>query len=221
MLHRLSDLDARVRHAAASYDWAGLIPELHGFCATDLSAFYFDIRKDSLYCDRPDAKRRRAARTVLDHLHRCLCLWLAPTLVFTAEEAWTTRFGEEDSVHLHQFPTLPAEWRNEALAAKWARIRARRDTLTAALEKLRATKEIGASLQAALQLDPSDEDTALLPADEWAELTITSHAALAPGPSTVLIAPGEKCLRCWRVLPEVGSSRLCLRCSDAVQTRQG
>ena len=124
MLHRLSDLDARVRHAAASYDWAGLIPELHGFCATDLSAFYFDIRKDSLYCDRPDAKRRRAARTVLDHLHRCLCLWLAPTLVFTAEEAWTTRFGEEDSVHLHQFPTLPAEWRNEALAAKWARIRA-------------------------------------------------------------------------------------------------
>ena len=214
MLHRLSELDARVRHAAHSYDWAGLIPELHHFCATDLSAFYFDIRKDSLYCDAPSAPRRRAARTVLDHLHRCLCIWLAPTLVFTAEEAWTARFGEEDSVHLQQFPPIPAEWRDDALAQKWRHVRARRDVLTAALEKLRASKEIGSSLQAALSL--TDEDAALLSAEHWAELTITSQASVAPGTPAVLIAPGCKCVRCWRVLPEVGENGLCLRCTDAV-----
>ena len=91
-----------------------MYPELHAFCAADLSAFYFDVRKDALYCDRPDSPRRRAARTVLDTLHRCLTAWLAPVLVFTAEEAWTARFGgRADSVHLQQFPEIPAEWRDD------------------------------------------------------------------------------------------------------------
>ena len=94
VLHRLTELDARIRAATESYDWTGVYPELHDFCATDLSAFYFDVRKDALYCDRPDSLRRRAARTVLDHLHRCLTTWLAPVLCFTAEEAWGARFGE-------------------------------------------------------------------------------------------------------------------------------
>ena len=96
VLHRLTELDARIRAAVASYDWTGVYPELHNFCAIDLSAFYFDIRKDALYCDRPDSLRRRAARTVLDHLHRCLRTWLAPVLCFTAEEAWGARFGDDD-----------------------------------------------------------------------------------------------------------------------------
>ena len=104
VLHRLTELDARIRAAVASYDWTGVYPELHNFCAADLSAFYFDIRKDAIYCDRPDSLRRRAARTVLDHLHRCLTTWLAPVLCFTAEEAWGARFGEADSVHLQLFP---------------------------------------------------------------------------------------------------------------------
>ncbi len=113
VLHRLSELDTLVRTAVESHDWTGVYPALHGFCATDLSAFYFDIRKDALYCDRPDSLRRRAARTVLDHLHRCLTTWLAPVLVFTAEEAWTARFGEDDSVHLQDFPDVPAAWRDD------------------------------------------------------------------------------------------------------------
>ena len=107
VLHRLTELDARIRAAVQSYDWTGVYPELHNFCATDLSAFYFDVRKDAIYCDRPDSLRRRAARTVLDHLHRCLTTWLAPVLCFTAEEAWCARFGEQDSVHLQLFPELP------------------------------------------------------------------------------------------------------------------
>ena len=94
VLHRLTELDARIRAAVESYDWTGVYPELHNFCATDLSAFYFDVRKDAIYCDRPDSLRRRAARTVLDHLHRCLTTWLAPVLCFTAEEAWCARFDE-------------------------------------------------------------------------------------------------------------------------------
>ena len=105
------------------YDWSGVYPEVHQFCATDLSAFYFDVRKDAIYCDAASNHKRRASRTVLDHLHRCLTTWLAPVLCFTAEEAWCARFGDTDSVHLQQFPDLPAEWRDDPLAAKWAQIR--------------------------------------------------------------------------------------------------
>jgi isoleucyl-tRNA synthetase len=233
MLHRLSELDAKLRHAAESYDWAGIIPELHGFCATDLSAFYFDVRKDALYCDRPDALRRRAARTVLDHLHRCLCIWLAPTLVFTAEEAWTARFGEQASVHLEQFPAVPAEWRDDALAAKWDEIRALRRRVTVPLEDARRAGAIGASLQASVTLPLGARELALLDAETWAELAIVSALDTIYDPqrdSGVLDgnqlevrvdrAPGEKCARCWRVLPEVGHgpshAPLCRRCDEAV-----
>ena len=104
VLHRLTELDARIRAAVQSYDWTGVYPELHNFCATDLSAFYFDVRKDAIYCDRPDSLRRRAARTVLDHLHRCLTTWLAPVLCFTAEEAWCARFGEQRQRASATFP---------------------------------------------------------------------------------------------------------------------
>src|ERR1700733_4436832 len=127
ILHLLTGLDAKIRAAVESYDWTGVYPEIHNFCATDLSAFYFDIRKDAVYCDRPDSVRRRAARTVLDQLHRCLCTWLAPVLCFTAEEAWTARFGDltgghPDSVHLQLFPEVPDGWRDDRLGAKWDQV---------------------------------------------------------------------------------------------------
>ena len=139
------------RAPSTAYDWTGVYPELHNFCAADLSAFYFDIRKDALYCDRPDSLRRRAARTVLDHLHRCLTTWLAPVLCFTAEEAWTARFGEDASVHLEHFPDSPARWRDAALAAKWERIRdIRRAHHRRARGSARKAGEIGSSLQAAV-----------------------------------------------------------------------
>jgi isoleucyl-tRNA synthetase len=228
VLHRLAELDALVRGAAdpasaTRFDWTGVVPELHNFCATDLSAFYFDIRK--LYCDRADSPRRRAARTVLDALHRCLTAWLAPVLVFTAEEAWLARFPDEaDSIHLREFPAIPAEWRDAALAAKWARVRELRGLVTAELEKARAEKRIGASLQAMPLLAAPAADQALLPPELWAEICITSGMELAAGDpprAEFRPAPGQKCERCWRVLPEVGSSArhptLCLRCEDAVE----
>jgi isoleucyl-tRNA synthetase len=226
VLHRLTELDAKIRAAVESYDWTGVYPELHNFCATDLSAFYFDIRKDAIYCDRPDSLRRRAARTVLDHLHRCLTTWLAPVLCFTAEEAWTARFDDADSVHLELFPTLPHAWRDDALGAKWEQIRTIRRRITLPIEEARAAKTLGASLQAAVTLKLAADEAELLSADEWAEIAIVSAVKAISGvgdePATITPAPGTKCVRCWRVLPEVGSVAahplLCLRCADAVES---
>jgi isoleucyl-tRNA synthetase len=224
ILHRLTEIDARMRRAAHDYDWRGVYPELHVFCATDLSAFYFDIRKDTLYCDRPDSLKRRACRTVLDILHRCLTTWLAPALCFTAEEAWTARFGEESSVHLALWPEIPADWRDEDLARRWTALRAARATLTTELEGARQRGEIGASLQAQAVLGGETADW--LDSREWEELAIVSHVSVRAtiGPFQAEIAPaaGCKCARCWRVLAEVGSSSrhpaLCLRCIDAVDS---
>jgi isoleucyl-tRNA synthetase len=225
VLHRLTELDARVRRAVESHDWNGVIPEIHGFCNNDLSAFYFDIRKDAVYCDARASLRRRACRTVLDRLHRCLTTWLAPVLCFTAEEAWLARFGEAaESVHLQLFPELPAEWRDEALAAKWARIREARRVVTTELERARAAGEMGSSLQAAPVLVLPAEDLSLLEAPGWAEVCITSGFALEEGPlpaARFAPAPGAKCERCWKVLPEVGQSQkhptLCRRCEAVVE----
>jgi isoleucyl-tRNA synthetase len=225
ILHRMTELDAKIHAAVESYDWTGVYPEIHNFCATDLSAFYFDIRKDAVYCDRPDSVRRRSARTVLDHLHRCLCTWLAPVLCFTAEEAWTARFGEEDSVHLHLFPTLPHEWQDDALAAKWEQLRAIRRRITVPLEEARRANVIGASLQASVTLKLAPDEAELLSRDDWAELAIVSEVRSVAGsgddPAEIAVAPGSKCDRCWRVLPEVGTNKahptLCLRCTGAVE----
>ncbi|HEX6012530.1 MAG TPA: isoleucine--tRNA ligase, partial [Geminicoccaceae bacterium] len=149
VLHRLAELDALVRECNRDFDFPRLYGAVHNFCATDLSAFYFDVRKDALYCDPADGVRRRAARTVLDELFRCLTAWLAPVLAFTAEEAWLTRHPDGGSVHLRTFPEVPAEWRDPELGERWERVRRVRRVITGALELERKEKRIGASLQAA------------------------------------------------------------------------
>jgi isoleucyl-tRNA synthetase len=225
VLHRLVELDVLIRDAVASHDWTGVYPAVHNFCAADLSAFYFDIRKDAVYCDRPDAPRRRAARTVLDHLHRCLCTWLAPVMPFTAEEAWIARFGEADSVHLHTFPEIPANWGDRDLAAKWQSLREVRRVITTALEAARQAGQITASLQAQVELTLPETEFAALAGTDWAELAIVSGVDVRRGDALearVSVADGQKCARCWRVLPEVGQSvrhpLLCQRCDDAVES---
>jgi isoleucyl-tRNA synthetase len=236
VLHRLSELDGKVRAGAEDFDLHTLYMELHNFCAVDLSAFYFDIRKDSLYCDAAGSLRRRAVRTVLHEVLTHLTAWLAPVLCFTAEEAWQHRPWKdgEESVHLRLFPKVPAGWRDDSLAQRWNRLRDLRRVVTGAIEIERAAKRIGSSLQA--------HPTVYAPADyaqavdgmDLAELAITSTATLrvaAPpaGAFTladlpelgVVVEPaeGEKCERCWRVLLEVGHhgrDGLCARCADAV-----
>ncbi len=235
VLHRLWELDAVVRRSAEEYDFHTLFTALHSFCAVDLSAFYFDIRKDSLYCDRPDEPRRRACRTVLDEVFSCLTAWLAPILCFTAEEAWRHRAGGEESVHLRLFPAIPADWRDQPLAERWARVREVRKVVTGALELERAAKRIGSSLQAAPAVFLDEAHRRALAGLDLAEIAITSGIAFADGPPPegaftlpeapgIAVAPapaeGDKCERCWRVLPEVGSRddhrSLCGRCAEAV-----
>ncbi len=227
ILHRVSELDARLRRAVATHDWTGVYPDIHAFCSADLSAFYFDIRKDSIYCDKPDAPRRRAARTVLDWLHRCLCTWLAPVLCFTAEEAWTARFGDGASVHLQTFPVEPRQWTNASLAEKFGRIRDVRREITTAIEQKRAAGEIKSSLEAAVEIAAHPAAAELMTAEDWQDIAIVSHAGIERSGGTgtavrVLVAPGTKCVRCWRVLTEVGTvaahPALCLRCADAVDS---
>jgi isoleucyl-tRNA synthetase len=236
VLHRLWELDALVRHSCGEYDFQRMFRELHDFCAMDLSAFYFDIRKDSLYCDAVADPRRRAARTVLNELFSCLTAWLAPILCFTAEEAWLSRNpGENESVHLRTFPEIPAAWRNDELAAKWDKVRGVRRVVTGALELERAEKRIGSSLQAAPKVYVTANHKAALDGLDLAEIAITSDAELLEGEAPesafaledvpgvgVVSAPaeGEKCERCWRILPEVGANAeapgVCGRCANAV-----
>ena len=239
VLDRLWRLDQRLRKACNDYEFHGLFSELHNFCAIDLSAFYLDIRKDSLYCDRLDDKRRRAARTVLDTLFDCLTAWLAPFICFTAEEAWLTRHPDRspgNSIHLRTFPEIPDAWRDDKLMDKWREIRAVRRVVTGALEKERAEKRIGSSLQAAPVIHAPAKTEQLFAGLEAAELFITSGAtfvatdkpagaftledvvgvAVVPNPAT-----GEKCERCYQVLEEVGKSTahptVCNRCADAAE----
>jgi isoleucyl-tRNA synthetase len=218
MLHRLWELNAKIAQAVESHDWTGVYPALHHFSATDLSAFYFDIRKDSLYCDRPDSKKRRASRSLLDILHRCLTAWLAPVLPFTAEEAFCARHGGDVSVHATQFPEIPDAWRNDALAETWGKIREHRTGVTGAIELWRRDKTIGSSLQAEAILSP--EALSLLgDLNVWADICITS-SAVSGLHNAAAIAPGTKCERCWRVLEQVGTHSehptLCNRCCEAV-----
>ena len=235
VLHRLAELDTRVRDGYAAYDFQGVTQTLVNFCTLDLSAFYFDVRKDVLYCDG-DTLRRRAARTVLDLIFHRLTTWLAPALVFTMEEVWLERFpGAGSSLHLQDMPQTPQAWLNPELAAKWARVRAARRAVTAALEVERTNKVIGSSLEAAPQVFVADaalQET--LGSVPFEDVCITSdidirHGA-APDPAFQLPetegigvifhkAPGDKCLRCWKILPDVGTHKhpgTCKRCSDAL-----
>ena len=222
VLHRINELDAVVRADIEKYEFNHALIELHNFCAVDLSAFYFDIRKDSLYCDRPDEKRRRAARTVMEYLFSYLVAWLAPILCFTAEEAWLMRSGAaESSIHLQQFPKTPKEWRDDKLAEKWAKIRELRRTATGAMELARNEKKIGSSLEAHVKIALTSEQKALFTDARAEEVFICSQITPVPdGDVGVEAATGKKCERCWQVLPEVGSHKdhpdLCNRCHDAV-----
>jgi len=189
VLHRLWELDQRMRAVLDGFDFHAFFTELHAFCAVDLSAFYFDIRKDALYCDRADEPRRRAARTVLDILFHHLTAWLAPVLCFTAEEAWRARAEEggakaEDSVHLRAYPEVPEDWRDDALAAKWQTVRDLRRVVTGAIEIARAEKQLGSSLQAHPVVQAGEEYIKSVDGLDMAEIAITSGLDLSPPDSS-------------------------------------
>ncbi len=242
MLHRLVEMDRLVRRCIADFDFHTLWIELHNFCTNDLSAFYFDIRKDSLYCDAPSELRRRACRTVLSHLFDALVTWLAPVCCFTADEAYLTRrFGSieaapaGESIHLLTYPDIPSSWLNDALAARWAEVRGVRRVILGALERERAEKRIRGSLEAAPTVFVTPQQAEALQDLNLAEIAIVSgvdlHVKAAPAEAFTLpdvkgcgVLPikteDARCERCWQHLPDVGSHPehpdACARCADAV-----
>lgn len=222
MLARLKSLDDQCRAAIEDYDWPRMMAAINGFVTVDLSAFYFDVRKDSLYCDRPDAPRRRACRTVVATLFDWLVHWLSPVLVFTAEEAFEHRHGE-GSVHLGRYPDLPEAWRNAALEARFERLRELRSLVTQAIEPMRRDKQVGASAEVAVRLVlPDPADRSLVASVDFAELGIVASVEVVPGSGAAPVAEAApsaapRCARCWRHLPDVDpESGLCGRCADAV-----
>ena len=215
MLHKLAELDGRVREAYANFDFARVVAALSAFMNADLSAFYFDVRKDALYCEPPSSLKRRGALQAIEQIFRALTIWLAPVLVFTAEEAWSSRDPAHRSVHLEQFPEIPSDWRDDPLAKRWETIRALRLVVTGAIEIARANKEIGSSLEAAPRVYLSrPEHVEALRGVDFAEVCITSDIAIEtrrPPPEgsfrlpelpdvavVVERARGIKCARSWR-----------------------
>ena len=235
VLHRLWALDREIRGAYERYAFQEVTRALVDFCQTDLSALFFDIRRDSLYCDATASPRRRAARTVMDLAFERLTIWLAPLTPFTTEEAWETRFPDAGSNCLRVIPETPETWRNDAEADRWARIQAVTSVVTGALEVERREKRIGAALEAAPQVHVSSPELlAAFDGLDAAEVFRTSGAVLVAGDGPaeafrlaevvpgVAVEPtradGCKCLRCWRVLPEVTPPKmLCLRCEEVVE----
>ncbi|MBD25944.1 MAG: isoleucine--tRNA ligase [Candidatus Marinimicrobia bacterium] len=235
VLHRTWQLDQLIRKSIDDFDFHGLFSELHNFCAVDLSAFYFDIRKDALYCDGLNSLRRRASRSVLEMLYECLVKWLAPFACFTAEEAWLERHPQSGgSVHLEQFPDIPESWCDFSLAERWAKVRTVRRVVTGALEKERSSKRIGASLQAHPKVWVPADLLAAVNDHQMEDICITSAITInegkppnesyvlpdVPGVGVIVeTASGDKCQRCWKVLPDVGMHShpgVCRRCDEAV-----
>ncbi len=221
MLHRIAELDMVVEEGYNAFDFKKVFAELFRFMTVELSAFYFDIRKDALYCDAPSSFKRRASLQVVGHLFDHLVKWLAPLMPFTMEEAWLLRNPDAESVHMEQFSKADPVWKDEALATKWRKIRKVRRVVTGALEVERREKRIGSSLESSPDVYISDKELLSVLDDlDFAEICITSQINILEGnaPQNAFAledvkgvgvvhksAEGKKCARSWRILSEVGS----------------
>ena len=238
ILSKIYDLDLLLKNSIKELDFNKFYTELHNFCANELSAFYFDIRKDTVYCDRPDNPKRIACLYVMHQIFMCLVHWLAPVLSFTAEEAWKAYNPEGESIHLNQFPDIPPEWSNAALENKWKNIQSLRKTITESIEIERAAKTVGSSLECEISVYINDLETLkMLEKADIAELSIVSKAKIinAQSPSNAAVneelgigvvvkkTSGVKCDRCWKISTEIakhdteyGTANLCDRCHTAI-----
>lgn len=233
ILHCLKKLEQQREKILENYDFSAFYNELHNFCAIDLSAFYFDTRKDCLYCDDQKSLTRQATQTVMFFIFNNLTLWLAPTLSFTAEEAWQSFYGDNSSIHLQNFEKLPDAWTNNALEQRFIFLRNIRKVITGGIELKRASKVIGSSLEADVTIYVNAETANKIKDIDWAELTIVSKATIIikspPANSfkldeledigvVVKLADGEKCARCWQIKIKSDENKdLCHRCNNVVK----
>lgn len=238
VLHRLYELEQLHNKCVDDYSLMIFYNQLHTFCSLDLSAFYFDIRKDALYCDHKNDVKRRAALSVMDTVFHYLIKWLAPVLSFTAEEAWHSyKKNDESSIHEELFLPCDKKWQNELLSDAWKKLRHLRRVMTTALEVERNAKTFGSSLQASLYIYVNSELDVFLKKFDLAEVTITSKVSIVVGSPpanaftlddvdhvgvVVTLADGQKCERCWKTCEEVGDiSRshptICTRCEKIIE----
>jgi isoleucyl-tRNA synthetase len=219
VLHLLASLDTELKDAAGAFEFNRYARALTDFANADLSAFFFDIRKDCLYCDAPDGLKRRSYRTALDILFHALVRYAAPILCFTAEEVWGTRYPDAGSVHLLEWPEVEGLWIDEGLAQNWQQLRALRLDVSAAIEPMRKAKELGSSLEAKVAIGSPERPPAT--PSELTELFIVSDVQLETTDTTqvvVHVTDWHKCGRCWRHLPEVKEDGdLCDRCESVVE----
>jgi len=227
-LHRLVELNDVLQDSIAHYDINKYFTTLHTFCSNDLSAFYFDIRKDCLYCDDKNSTKRKAYRYVVHQLFQHIIRWLAPVIVFTSEEAWKS-LGNASSIHLEEFLTPNEAWRNANLAEKINRVKEIRRLITTKIEVMRKDKIVGSSLQASVVVYDSENKMPDFSEEFWNEITITSGFKILREavPSTienidgigidVVVATGHKCERCWKIVENLDENNLCERCQQVVK----
>ena len=228
LLHRVAILNQSIKMKTENYEMHSIYTEIHNFCSIELSSFYFDIRKDLLYCGDPHGIERRGCRTALEILFKSITSWLAPILCFTAEEAWQSWVNnKENSIHLRTHPDIPSEWIDHSLSKKWERIRLIRSIVLSSIENARNENLIKSSLQAKVLIKISENDKKLFQNIDAADLFITSGVLFIdkkiPKPEVEIeIAEGKKCARCWKILPEVFEDEgICNRCTSVLESIDG
>jgi isoleucyl-tRNA synthetase len=204
MLHRIHDLNESFKNYFKSYDFHNLYKELLNFCTVDLSAFYFDIRKDALYCDPKDSERRKSSIIVLNIILESLIKWFAPILSFTTEEIFTLINKDKKSIHLEKFMEFPKSFKNENLSEKWKELKKIRDICNISIEEKRASKEIGSSLESDITIKLNTKLFKVVTNIDFSELCITSNARVEKIESEEITvetkkAEGEKCPVCWKI----------------------
>ncbi|MDC1356088.1 isoleucine--tRNA ligase [Pseudomonadota bacterium] len=227
VLHRVSELSKKIEENTKEFNLHDIYTDIHNFCTIDLSAFYFDIRKDTLYCDELKGKNRRSCRTVMDILFKSLTTWLAPIICFTAEEAWQNRYkDQENSVHLQTYFKSESGWNNETLGNKWTEIRELRSMVTTAIEEKRKDGLLGSSLQARVIIEANKSIYNKLNDIDLPEIFICSDVEMNLNNKLennyidveVELASGGKCLRCWKIVKEVKDDiEICNRCSSIIK----
>ena len=202
-------MDVSVKKNLENYNFHKLYKDLLSFCTVDLSSFYFDIRKDTLYCDDINSKKRKECIIVLNIILECLLKWFAPIFVFTTEEIFHLINKNENSIHETSFPNIPANWTDKQLNEKWEKLHKIKQEANIAIEQKRSNKEIGSSLEASIEIFASKNDYNLMEGLDLAEYFITSHASKKLNKDdkdilkiVVSKSKGVKCERCWKILGE-------------------
>jgi isoleucyl-tRNA synthetase len=214
MLHKIYSLNENFKNYFNNYDFHNLYKELLNFCTVDLSAFYFDIRKDSLYCDSKDSKKRQSTIILLNVILKSLLRWFAPILSFTTEEIYRLIINDNKSIHLTKFLKFPKNFENENLNQKWLELIKIRNVCNISIEEKRASKEIGSSLEASLKINLDKKFNEISKDIDFSELCITSSAEVSYLENSktkvqTTKAEGSKCQVCWKITKDACSRKAC------------